>query len=649
MLVNSAPGFLTGFGALTKTGGSDLQITGPSIAFTGPVVLSSNGLIEDQSVAALGFGTTTGFTGGSITINGPVGANAPELVSSGIQIFNPITLAGGTISANSSNNGIFNSTVTVSTASILRASQFQGQTVAQNFAINTLTGSAALAVNGSTTANAIGMVTLGNASGYSGAITVGANAVLGLGSGASFLGGTITNFANVTSGIGLVADGDGTSTPQTIAFTLPTQITAATFGVGNTTGYIVGKDGATTLFNQAANKTISLAAALPFNNAAANTLNVQSFNGYGLLLTAQPALTATTTFSVGNVASIGGVAPAAQASNVIPALTLTNLTGANNIIKTGVSTLQLGTSATDASNTFGAGGVAGINITGGTVSAFADQNLGASTNGITLNNTTNATFLALNSFATSRTFTIAGATGSFISAASGATLTINSGLSFTGSDNLNKAENGTVILTTAATGTLTGATSIQAGALQITNSNQLATGTITVSNVGSALQITGGGTFTQALAISTGGINGHGALENISGGATYNGVITTTSFGAIGNDDAANTLTIGTGGIVNSSALTITGASGATVKISGVVSGAGSNIVLFSPSDSALTLNLTGVNTFTGNVSAHAQHHDPREWVRHGCGHDSVVPSLRQHADPRQHDHQHEQPLRATA
>ena len=83
---------------------------------------------------------------------------------------------------------------------------------AQNFAINTLAGSAAWPVNGSTTANAIGMVTLGNASGYTGAITVGANAALGIGSGAGFFGSgaTIANFTNATSGIGLVADGDGT-------------------------------------------------------------------------------------------------------------------------------------------------------------------------------------------------------------------------------------------------------------------------------------------------------------------------------------------------------------------------------------------------------------------------------------------------------
>ena len=71
VLTNSAPGFLTGSGTLTKTGGGDLQMPSASIGFTGNVILSNNGLIEDQSVAALGFGTTTGFNGGTITLNGP--------------------------------------------------------------------------------------------------------------------------------------------------------------------------------------------------------------------------------------------------------------------------------------------------------------------------------------------------------------------------------------------------------------------------------------------------------------------------------------------------------------------------------------------------------------------------------------------------
>ena len=47
------------------------------------------------------------------------------LYSGTVQVFNSITLAGGTLSANSSNNGIFNSTVNVTAGSTLAAVFFQ--------------------------------------------------------------------------------------------------------------------------------------------------------------------------------------------------------------------------------------------------------------------------------------------------------------------------------------------------------------------------------------------------------------------------------------------------------------------------------------------------------------------------------------------
>ncbi len=572
-------GFFTGGGTLTKTGGGDLQISGPSIAFTGNVNLSNNGLIEDQSVAALGFGTATGFNGGSITINGPVGLNAPELVISGVQIFNPVTLNGGTLSANANNNGILNNTVTVNAASTLRASQFQGQTVAQNFAIKTLAGANNLSLTGSTTANAIGMVTIGDATGYTGAITLGANAALGLNSGASAFGGTINAFTNATSGIGLIGDGNGTSTPETIPYALSTQVSSTLFGAGNTTGYIVGKSGATTLFNQAANKTIAPTATLPFN--AANTLNVQPFNGYGLLLANQAPLAATTTtFGVGTVVSVGNVPLAPQVSNVVPGLTLTNLTGTSAIVKNGLGFLQMGINSADASNTF----TGNITINGGVVSAFSDAGLGNSANTITLNNTgTNSQFLALSNFTTARTINISGATGSYLSAAFGQTLTVGTGLSFTVAGNLNKGEDGTLVLTQPATGTLNGQTNIQVGALQISNSNQItATGSIANNAIGAALQLNNstGATFTQAYTLQNSGIQSRGALENVAGPNSWSGALTISNAATIGNDDPANPLTISaamtnTGGFVTVGTGGTGQAGSGGVAITGAITGTG--------------------------------------------------------------------------
>ena len=70
--------------------------------------------------------------------------------------------------------------------------------------------------------------------------------------------------------------------------------------------------------------------------------------------------------------------PPAQASNVIPGLTLDRLSSSFGIVKTGVGTLQLGLNATDTSiqSTFGSGTATSIDIQGGIVSTFNDSTLG---------------------------------------------------------------------------------------------------------------------------------------------------------------------------------------------------------------------------------------------------------------------------------
>ena len=159
------------------------------------------------------------------------------------------------MSANSNANGIFNSTVTVTAASTLRASQFQGQGVGAELRRQYpgRLGQPHHRRQHHRQCHRHGDA--GHASGYTGTITIGANAALGIGSGSRISSApTPSPFRhNATSGIGLVADGDGTSTPEQLAFVLPSNITI-NFGAANTTGYIVGRAGATTQFNQAANK-----------------------------------------------------------------------------------------------------------------------------------------------------------------------------------------------------------------------------------------------------------------------------------------------------------------------------------------------------------------------------------------------------------
>lgn len=581
LMTGQNPGWLSGSGTLTKTGGGDWQTSVANLNFTGNIIM--NGLVEVQGTATLGFGTTTGFNGGSLTVNA-----GGEVVASGanVQIFNPVTLNTGTLSSNSG-PAIFNSTVNVTGTSTLAARLFQTVATSQNFAIKTLTGSGNLTVIGGTTVTGVqGLVTIGNATGYIGTITVGTNGAIGIGdsSGGNFFGSAnAISVSTVSSAVGLIADGDGTSTPQTLSFTLPSN--PITFVAANVGGYLVGKQGASTQFNQEANKTISVVGALPYNNT--NVLNVTPLNGYGLLLTAQPSMAAITTFNV------GGTTATTQASNVVPGLTLQNLasTGATGIVKTGTGTLLLGSG-----NTFG-GAAALIDITAGTVAAAFDADLGNSANGIRINNATAgaAGFLATGTFATSRVITIQLANGN-IGVSGGNTLTLNSGLSYAVATNtFNKTENGTLILTAAATTTVpTSVTTVNAGILQISASNQVGSGALTNASAGAAIQLTGGGTITQPVALNSVGISSTvGGLTNLSGATTLSGTITINGGSLITNQDSGNTFTLT--GITNTTTGFNTGGAGPTT-IGGAITGGGV-VQAFG------SLRLTGANTVTGNVA----------------------------------------------
>lgn len=558
----SANGELTGSGTLTKTGAADLQMSNPNIGFTGNVII--NGLIEDQNMAALGGGGQTPPNSFTVGTGG-------QLVNSGtLQIFQPITLAGGTLSANGNTNlGIFNDTVNVTANSTLAAAQFQGTTTPQNFAINTLTGSGNLTVTGGS-GGSLGMVTLEKASGYTGTITIGTGGALGIGSSTSsnFFGSSnAISVSTTSSAIGLVADGDGTSSVQTLQFTLPSN--AINFVSGNTGGYVVGKAGGTTYFNTEANKIIAVQGTLPLNNPTGNTLNVTPLNGYGLEL--DPVLTATTTYNVGGT----------QPSNVVPGLILTNLTGAYGIVKTGTGTLQLGTGPGDTSNTFGGSGDL-IDIQGGRVSAFSDAGLGNSANVIKLDSTTNTpTFTALASFSLLHTLELAQTPGT-VEVAAGQTLTLTDILQIdAAADVLNKADLGTLVMDNSVTGSgssWTGGLTINEGAVQLTASTGSAGNGLpsttpininnnAVANVGgAALQLVAGSgnsiTITNAINLNPsasntagGGINNGGALENVSGNNIVSGTVSLSADSMVGAD-SGSTLTFSGGALGMATATT---------------------------------------------------------------------------------------------
>jgi fibronectin-binding autotransporter adhesin len=163
---------------------------------------------------------------------------------------------------------------------------------------------------------------------------------------------------------------------------------------------------------------------------------------------------------------------------------------------------------------------------------------------------------------------------------------------------------GTTILSAA--NYYTGATVINAGAIEITNAQALGsvshpTSGVTVAS-GGALQMAGGISTTGAYALTLNGTGlasestPTGALESLSGANTYTGAITLASNASIGAD-SGSTLTL-PGGVTNAGyLLTVTG--GGNTTLNGVVSGSGG---LTTSGTGTTTLSASSGNTYTGET-----------------------------------------------
>jgi fibronectin-binding autotransporter adhesin len=354
----------------------------------------------------------------------------------------------------------------------------------------------------------------------------------------------IANFANSTTGVGINMGGttnNGANNQAVGAITLSTggdnltigNTSTASNGTLTLNGATVGGVANTILSNTtAAGKTLTLANTVGSGNktmtiALGNTANI---------------INAT----AGNTIAISSVISQVNAGSSITFTGGGTLTLSGNNSFTGTLTVQNGTLS-----------IATIN------NNAANGPLGNNSNAVVLGGSGTTGTLDYTGAGASSTkkFTMAiGGTGVFQVDTAGTTLTLNGVID--GSGNLTKAGAGTLALTAAET--YTGATTINAGTLQITNNDVLPTGTaLILANVA-------GVTFDLNAKNQT--------IGSLSGGGT-------------------------TGGTVNLSGQTLTVGDSTDTTFAGVLGGSGSGKLTKVGTG---TLTLSGTNTYTGATTVSA-------------------------------------------
>ncbi|EDY18488.1 autotransporter-associated beta strand repeat protein [Chthoniobacter flavus Ellin428] len=242
-------------------------------------------------------------------------------------------------------------------------------------------------------------------------------------------------------------------------------------------------------------------------------------------------------------------------------------------------------------------------LNGGTLSVGSNAALGAAGSGATLN-MDGGTLLATATFALDN----AGANRRNVMLdAGGGTFNVNTGAILTASGNIS----GSGLLTKAGTGTLllsgtnnfTGGTSLQAGALQLGSDSALGSGLVTLA--GGTLQPLGASrALSNSFSLSSPSFVSGSFGLTINGSATVNA----TNFVLSNNLAAGNALTLANNVFLSSGVTTVsrqlTLAGSGTTIISGVISGndSGQTVLAGITLNGAGTLDLTGLNTYTGRT-----------------------------------------------
>lgn len=535
---------------LTKTGTGTLTLSGAN-TYGGLTTLSAGVLRATTSAAALGSGNLSA-TGGTLSL-----ANDTGLA------FGRNTAVGGTVT-------FVSDRLTAGTG--------------VDHSLGTLTTTAARTINlnaGSNVTGGVAGLTFGQAN-------VGNTLTTNTGAGAQLTLGPL----NATAARTLIKTGTGTlvlSAPPTAWVTnsnLQINNGTARLGAGNALG-------ATALTNVTVNATTAGATAL-FDLAGNNqSIRALTFGGTGATTTSTNLVTtgagtltlggdvtysatnnplgatlsgnlnlgaATRTFAVGN--STSAVDDLTVAAAISGGATI-------GLTKTGTGTLVLSGASTYGGATTLSAGI----LKAGAANAFSSSSAFSVASGTTLD--LNGYDQVVGSLAGAGTVSLGAGT---LSAGGNGTSTAFTG-AIGGAGGLEKAGAGTLTLSTA--NSYTGATTVSAGVLRVSNATALGTaagGTAVAS--GASLEFSGGLNFgSEALTLAGTGVSGGGAVRNLTTGTVLSGAINLTADALLVNtvgtlalngaiDTAGNVLTFGGAGTT-----TLTGALGGASSIGKVDAG----------------------------------------------------------------------------
>ena len=599
---NNSSGTLNVAGTIATNGNTlTLDGTGANTNLSG-AISGTGALVKNDTGSDTLSGTNT-YSGGTTINNGTINANSNSALGSA-----GVTLAGGTLASTNSS--------TVSNAIALTG----------NAAINNVTLSGAITQNGNRT------LTLDNAT--LGAVNLsdtntGHALTTQVDSGTSTINGVIANGG--TSGGSLTKTGAGTLVlGGANTYTGITTISDGTLQlngnnrIADTSNVSIGAS-ATLNLNGFSDKVGSLTAAggATLDFGTTGTANTFVFDSYiapasGVLVVnnwetgVDKLATTVAGQSVGTI-YISGYGVAQEAGSIT-----NNLYGAINaylLTPVAAATVEWDGSSSSSWNT-------GNNWTGnnkpGTTEIAVFNSLGTGRPNVTLNGNNTVAGIQFGTGA-SVSYNITGANTLTLSGAvpyiqqqsannqtlspSDITLSNNTVVDITGAGNLtigadiagtgkNLIKDGTgagKLILTGNNSSLTGSVYVNNGIVQAGSSQALGTGTTNVTT-GATLELSGGISLTNAIAVTGTGVGGAGALHNVSGNNTASGTITLGGSTRIAAD-SGTTLNL-TGNVTGTNrALELTGAG--TLNLNQITTGTGS-----------VTINSTGTVNYNGGATA---------------------------------------------